>query len=61
METFISGVILFDEQVYQKTDEGQDFPTFLRSKGVIPGIKVDQGLVPLEGSEDNEKRSKRTG
>lgn len=58
METFISGVILFDEQVYQKTDEGQDFPTFLRSKGVIPGIKVDQGLVPLEGSEDNEKRSK---
>jgi len=57
IENYISGVILFDEQVYQKTDEGVAFPDYLRSKGIIPGIKVDQGLTPLEGSS-NEQRAK---
>ena len=57
IENYISGVILFDEQVYQKTDEGVAFPQYLRSKGIIPGIKVDQGLTPLEGSLD-EMRAK---
>lgn len=58
IEKYISGVILFDEQVYQKTDEGVVFPEYLKSKGIIPGIKVDQGLVPLEGSLADEKRAK---
>lgn len=54
-EKYISGVILFDEQVYQKTDEGVLFPDYLKSKGIIPGIKVDQGLTPLEGSLDEQR------
>jgi len=49
---YVSGVILFDETTRQKTDEGVLFPEFLAKKGVIPGIKVDTGVVPLQGSED---------
>lgn len=47
---YISGVILFDETFYQKTDDGIPFPQFLKSKGIIPGIKVDKGLIPLAGT-----------
>jgi fructose-bisphosphate aldolase, class I len=46
----ISGVILFDETFYQKTDDGVPFPQLLKSRGIIPGIKVDKGLVPLAGT-----------
>lgn len=36
----ISGVILFDETFYQKTDNGERFVEVLKKKGIIPGIKV---------------------
>ncbi|KAI1293692.1 Fructose-bisphosphate aldolase A [Halotydeus destructor] len=49
---YVSGVILFDETTRQATDEGINFCELLASKGVIPGIKVDTGVVPLQGSED---------
>ena len=45
----ISGVILFDETVRQKTREGVPFPEHLESRGVIPGIKVDEGAKALAG------------
>lgn len=48
----ISGVILFDETFYQKTDDGTPFPQLLKSRGIIPGIKVDRGLVKLSGTDD---------
>lgn len=47
----ISGVILFHESLYQKADDGTPFPALLKSKGIIPGIKVDKGVVNLFGSE----------
>lgn len=47
----ISGVILFDETFWQKTDDGTPFPKLLKSRGIIPGIKVDKGLVPLAGTD----------
>lgn len=47
----ISGVILFDETFYQKTDDGTPFPQLLKSRGIIPGIKVDKGLVQLMGTD----------
>lgn len=53
LEHFISGVILFDETVYQADDNGTPFPELLRKKGIIPGIKVDKGVVNLQGT-DNE-------
>jgi fructose-bisphosphate aldolase class I len=45
----ISGVILFDETIRQKTKDGTAFPEYLKKLGIIPGIKVDQGAKPLAG------------
>lgn len=48
---YISGVILFDETIRQKTSDGRSFVEVLQVEGILPGIKVDQGLVPMnEGS-----------
>jgi fructose-bisphosphate aldolase class I len=46
---FISGVILFDETIRQRADDGTPFPEVIARRGVIPGIKVDKGTVPLPG------------
>src|SRR6185312_10202993 len=44
---FISGVILFDETIRQKTRDGRTFVKALEDQGIIPGIKVDKGAKPL--------------
>lgn len=49
----ISGVIMFHETFYQKNKDGVPFTKVLQDKGIIPGIKVDKGIVPLMGT-DNE-------
>lgn len=49
MAEYISGVILFDETIRQKTKDGVPFPEYLTKLGVIPGIKVDTGAKPLAG------------
>jgi fructose-bisphosphate aldolase, class I len=46
---FISGVILYDETIRQKTKDGVPFPAYLSQHGMIPGIKVDTGAKPLAG------------
>jgi fructose-bisphosphate aldolase class I len=43
----ISGVILYDETIRQKTRDGVSFPDYLAKLGIIPGIKVDTGAKPL--------------
>lgn len=48
----ISGVILYHETLFQKNDDGTSFIDLLKERGIIPGIKVDKGVVPLMGSED---------
>jgi fructose-bisphosphate aldolase class I len=48
-EQFISGVILFDETIRQRADDGTAFPEVLARQGIIPGIKVDKGTVALAG------------
>lgn len=45
----ISGAILFDETIYQATDDGVLFIDILKQAGIIPGIKVDEGTVTLAG------------
>ncbi|XP_037091934.1 fructose-bisphosphate aldolase-like isoform X2 [Pollicipes pollicipes] len=47
----ISGVILFHETLYQKADDGTPFVELLKQRNIIPGIKVDKGVVDLAGSE----------
>jgi fructose-bisphosphate aldolase class I len=46
---WISGVILYDETLRQKTRDGVPFSAHLTKLGVIPGIKVDTGAKPLAG------------
>lgn len=52
MNRYVSGVILFDETVYQKDDKGVPFPQVLLKRGIIPGIKVDTGVVQLMGTNN---------
>ena len=47
IEEFISGVIMFDETLRQKSSDGIFFPELLRKEGIIPGIKVDRGAKDL--------------
>lgn len=47
---FIAGVILFEETLQQKTSKGITFPDALHAIGILPGIKVDKGLVNLAGT-----------
>ena len=43
----ISGVILYDETLRQKSADGTPFPALLQRQGVIPGIKVDAGAKEM--------------
>ncbi|XP_054740642.1 fructose-bisphosphate aldolase-like [Anastrepha obliqua] len=52
LQEHISGAILHNETLYQKTDDGKTFGDLLRHRGIIVGIKVDKGIVPLPGSLD---------
>jgi fructose-bisphosphate aldolase, class I len=44
---YISGVILFDETIRQKTSTGKSFVEVLQSEGILPGIKVDSGIKEM--------------
>src|SRR5262245_57359888 len=67
VEQYLSGVILFDETARQKANDGSPIPQYLAKKGIIPGIKVDKGIVNLpftkeekvtEGLDGLQKRMK---
>jgi fructose-bisphosphate aldolase class I len=45
----ISGAILYDETIRQKTTGGTSFVQILTDAGIIPGIKVDNGAKPMAG------------
>ena len=47
LNEFISGVILFDETIRQKTRDDIPMPERLVKLGIIPGIKVDEGTTAL--------------
>jgi fructose-bisphosphate aldolase class I len=46
----LSGVILFDETIRQRADDGTPFPALLARLGIVPGIKVDAGAKALAGA-----------
>jgi len=52
IETHISGVILFEETLYQKTKDGKLFVDVLKSRGIVPGIKVDKGIMNIPGTDE---------
>jgi fructose-bisphosphate aldolase class I len=45
----ISGVILYDETIWQKAKDGTPLVDVIKKAGSIPGIKVDEGTKPLPG------------
>ncbi|HVV62108.1 MAG TPA: class I fructose-bisphosphate aldolase [Pseudolabrys sp.] len=47
MKNHISGVILYDETIWQKAKDGTLLVELIRKAGSIPGIKVDEGTKPL--------------
>ena len=47
---FISGAIMYDETIRQKSSGGIPFAKTLESQGVLPGIKVDTGAKPFAAS-----------
>jgi fructose-bisphosphate aldolase, class I len=49
---FISGVIMYDETIRQKSSDGAPLAKALAVQGILPGIKVDTGAKPLAGSPD---------
>jgi fructose-bisphosphate aldolase class I len=49
---FISGVIMYDETIRQKSSGGAPLAAALTVQGILPGIKVDTGAKPLAGSPD---------
>ena len=44
---YISGIILFEETLGQKADEGKTIPEASWAQKIVPGIKVDSGKIPL--------------
>jgi fructose-bisphosphate aldolase class I len=48
---YLSGVILFEETLYQKTKDGKPFVDVLKEGGVLPGIKVDKGTIEVVGTD----------
>jgi len=61
IEAYLSGVILFEETLKQKDYKDGipskkidhlPFPELLQKRGIMAGIKVDQGTEPMEGSPD---------
>ncbi|MFO1015422.1 MAG: class I fructose-bisphosphate aldolase [Caulobacteraceae bacterium] len=49
MNQYISGVILFEETLYQNAADGTPLVDLITKSGAVPGIKVDKGAKPLPG------------
>ena len=46
-EEYLAGVILFEETLTQNADDGTPLPKVLMNRGILAGVKVDKGTVPL--------------
>jgi fructose-bisphosphate aldolase class I len=51
MQNYISGVILYEETLFQKAADGTPFVDLIKAAGSIPGIKVDTGAKPMAAFE----------
>ncbi len=47
MKNHISGVILYDETIWQKAKDGMPLVDIIKKAGALPGIKVDEGVKAL--------------
>jgi fructose-bisphosphate aldolase class I len=51
---YISGMILFEETLFQDAVDGTPIVEHIRRQGIVPGIKVDKGVQPLAGGLGGE-------
>jgi fructose-bisphosphate aldolase class I len=51
---FISGVILYEETLGQRADDGTPLPELAARQGIVPGIKVDAGKIALAHAPGDE-------
>ncbi|MGI9400127.1 MAG: class I fructose-bisphosphate aldolase [Rhizobiaceae bacterium] len=51
MNNYISGVILYEETLFQDAADGTPLVDLISQAGAVPGIKVDMGAKPLAGSK----------
>jgi fructose-bisphosphate aldolase, class I len=54
MRDCIGGVILYDETINQKSNDGKTIPSIISETGAVPGIKVDTGAKNLANSPDEK-------
>lgn len=54
LEQYVNGVILFEETFTQTDDKGTPIAQTFANKGIMPGIKVDKGLVHLANTENEQ-------
>ena len=54
LEQYVNGVILFEETFEQKDEKGTPIAELFAQKGILPGIKVDKGLVDLANTDDEK-------
>jgi len=47
LSEYISGIILFEETLDEKIDDGKTIPQAAWAQNIVPGIKVDKGKIPL--------------
>lgn len=52
IEAYLSGVILFEETLFQSAESEVSFSKLLSDRGIVPGIKVDEGTEPMPESPD---------
>jgi fructose-bisphosphate aldolase, class I len=54
LEQYISGVILFEETFSHKNQAGVSVPELFAQKNIMPGIKIDKGLVNLSNTDGEQ-------
>jgi fructose-bisphosphate aldolase class I len=54
LDAFISGVILYEETLVQRADDGTSLPQLAARQGIVPGIKVDAGKIALAHAPGDE-------
>lgn len=55
LNQYISGVIMYEETLYQRSKDGRQFVDILKSQGIVPGIKTDKGTRQLPYCAKGEK------
>lgn len=52
LSDYTVGAIMYDETARQSTADGNTFCSVLRDNGILPGIKVDTGVMLIQGTKD---------